>query len=59
MSAEKKEHSVDHLEMDEKNFAAADDAPVVSAFATLTRAQCVKKFWRLYMAGLGVSIAGM
>ena len=30
-----------------------------SAFATLTRAQCVKKFWRLYITGLGVSLAGM
>ncbi|RFN47645.1 maltose permease mal31 [Fusarium flagelliforme] len=35
------------------------NAVPTSAFATLTRAQCVKKFWRLYITGLGVSLAGM
>ncbi|KAF2994970.1 hypothetical protein E8E13_003257 [Curvularia kusanoi] len=38
---------------------ASDDAPPVSVFATWTRAQCVKKFWRLYSNGLGVSVAGL
>lgn len=37
----------------------SDDAPPVSAFATWSRAQCVKKFWRLYGSGLGVSVAGL
>ncbi|KAF4334038.1 general substrate transporter [Fusarium beomiforme] len=36
-----------------------NDAVPTSAFASLTRAQCVKKFWRLYITGLGVSLAGM
>lgn len=35
------------------------NAVPTSAFAALTRAQCVKKFWRLYITGLGVSLAGM
>ncbi|KAF5006850.1 hypothetical protein FDECE_6797 [Fusarium decemcellulare] len=36
-----------------------DPAQVTSAFAGLTRAECVQKFWRLYITGLGVSLAGM
>lgn len=36
-----------------------NDAAPVSAFATWTRAQCVKKFWRLYGSGLGVAVAGL
>lgn len=47
-------------EMTEKmDLTASDDGPPVSAFATWTRAQCVKKFWRLYVSGLGVSVAGL
>ncbi|KAH7258754.1 hypothetical protein MRS44_009735 [Fusarium solani] len=38
---------------------AHEATAVTSAFAGLTRAQCVKKFWRLYITGLGVSLAGM
>ncbi|OAL57382.1 general substrate transporter [Pyrenochaeta sp. DS3sAY3a] len=38
---------------------ANNDAAPVSAFATWTRAQCVKKFWRLYGSGLGVAVAGL
>ncbi|KAG4259894.1 hypothetical protein FPRO03_12544 [Fusarium proliferatum] len=45
------------LEHDEKK-GTGDVAPT-SAFASLTRAQCVRKFWRLYITGLGVSLAGM
>lgn len=33
--------------------------PVVSAFATWSKAACVRKFWRLYLTGLGISLAGM
>ncbi|KNB20691.1 hypothetical protein FOXG_17554 [Fusarium oxysporum f. sp. lycopersici 4287] len=44
-------------EHDEKK--GAGDAAPTSAFAGLTRAQCVRKFWRLYITGLGVSLAGM
>lgn len=47
-------------EMTEKTDPTAhDDVPPVSAFATFSRAQCVKKFWRLYGSGLGVSVAGL
>ncbi|KAF2021571.1 general substrate transporter [Aaosphaeria arxii CBS 175.79] len=45
--------------MEEKNEAATENAPPVSAFATLTRAQAVRTFWRLYITGLGVSVAGL
>ncbi|KAL6354046.1 hypothetical protein LRP88_12598 [Fusarium phalaenopsidis] len=38
---------------------AHEATAVTSAFAGLTRAQCVKKFWRLYITGLGVSLAGI
>jgi hypothetical protein len=44
-------------EHDEKK--GTGDAAPTSAFAGLTRAQCVRKFWRLYITGLGVSLAGM
>ncbi|KAL2849592.1 general substrate transporter [Aspergillus pseudoustus] len=45
----------------EKDGISADEqtVPVTSAYATLTRAQVVRKFWRLYITGLGVSMAGM
>lgn len=33
--------------------------PVTSAFATLPRAACIRKFWRLFAAGLCVAISGM
>ncbi|KAH7353178.1 general substrate transporter [Pyrenochaeta sp. MPI-SDFR-AT-0127] len=45
--------------MEDKDPAATDNAPPVSAFAAFTRAQCVRKFWRLYMTGLGVTVAGL
>lgn len=45
--------------MERKDATVSDNAPPVSAFATLTRAQCVKKFWRLYATGLGVAVAGL
>jgi len=45
--------------MEKTDPTASDDALPVSAFATWTRAQCVRKFWRLYGTGLGVSVAGL
>ncbi|KAH8736575.1 general substrate transporter [Ilyonectria robusta] len=36
-----------------------ETSAVTSAYATWTRAECVRKFWRLYVTGLGVSMAGM
>jgi hypothetical protein len=45
--------------MEEKNSAIAEEAPPVSAFAAFTRGQCVRKFWRLYMSGLGACVAGL
>jgi hypothetical protein len=32
---------------------------VVSAYVGLTTAQAIRKFWRLYLWGLGVTFAGM
>ncbi|KAH7073250.1 general substrate transporter [Paraphoma chrysanthemicola] len=47
------------VEMEEKGSTVVGDAPPVSAFATYTRAQCMRKFWRLYLGGLGSCIAGL
>ncbi|KAH3904725.1 hypothetical protein HBI56_213670 [Parastagonospora nodorum] len=47
------------IQMEDTDSSIAQDAPPVSAFATLTRAQCVRKFWRLYLSGLGACIAGL
>jgi hypothetical protein len=47
------------IQMEETDSTVAQDAPPVSAFATLTRAQCVRKFWRLYLGGLGACVAGL
>jgi hypothetical protein len=33
--------------------------PPRSAFAEFSRTQILRKFWRLYLFGLGVSLAGM
>ncbi|KAM0335047.1 hypothetical protein ACHAQA_000081 [Verticillium albo-atrum] len=39
---------------------SGDEAVVVtSAFASYTRGECIRKFWRLYITGVGVSLAGM
>jgi hypothetical protein len=45
--------------MEEKDLSVTEHSPPVSAFAVLNRAQCVRKFWRLYGAGLGVAVAGL
>lgn len=42
-----------------KNDETLEIEPVVSAFATWSKAACVRKFWRLYLTGLGISLAGM
>lgn len=47
------------LEAVHKEFNPDGVAPVTSAFADWSRAACMKKFWRLYMIGLMVSIGGM
>ncbi|KAF5012866.1 hypothetical protein FDECE_1156 [Fusarium decemcellulare] len=46
-------HDVTHDE------APVEMTPITSAFAHLTRAQCIKKFWRLYMTVLMVSVGAM
>lgn len=33
--------------------------PVTSAFATLPRLAAIRKFWRLFLYGLGVAMSGM
>lgn len=57
-SATEKEN-VTALEYVHKEFNPDGVAPVTSAFADWSRAACVKKFWRLYMIGLMVSVGGM
>ncbi|KAH7385141.1 general substrate transporter [Cadophora sp. MPI-SDFR-AT-0126] len=44
---------------EEIEHTATEHTIPVSAFATLSRGQCVRKFWRLYLSGLGVTVAGM
>ncbi|KAJ0415216.1 general substrate transporter [Aspergillus carlsbadensis] len=44
---------------DSKDHNALSDNPPVSAFANMSRGQCIRKFWRLYGAGLIVSLGGM
>ncbi|KAH8885823.1 general substrate transporter [Thozetella sp. PMI_491] len=36
-----------------------DERRIISAFASWTRARCVKHFWRLYLTGLGCALCGM
>ncbi|KAH7143442.1 general substrate transporter [Dactylonectria macrodidyma] len=36
-----------------------ETTPITSSYANWSRAECVRKFWRLYVTGLGVSLAGM
>ncbi|KAH6876392.1 general substrate transporter [Thelonectria olida] len=55
----KEQETIDVVQEENGKLKGHDEAPVTSAFASLTRAQCVKKFWRLYAIGLGVSLAGM
>jgi hypothetical protein len=49
-----------HIDDVPQNEKANDEiTPITSAFAGLTRAQAVRKFWRLYATGLMVSIGAM
>lgn len=50
------EHKLDEVDHDEK---PNDLTEVTSAFANLTRAQCIRKFWRLYLSVLSVSMGAM
>lgn len=54
---------VDHLERSESRDSKVsknDDGPqVISAFANLPARLAIRKFWRLYLCGLSVSLAGM
>lgn len=36
-----------------------DDAQLVSAYAHLTTAETIRKFWRLYVVGFAVSVSGV
>lgn len=45
--------------VEKKTLTVGEDAPPMSAFATWTRAQCIRKFWRLYLSGLGACVAGL
>jgi hypothetical protein len=58
MAKEQDKEDVLHIEKD----GQSPDEQIVtvsSAYATLTRSQVVRKFWRLYLTGLGISMAGM
>jgi hypothetical protein len=59
MSATKENEMVESVELEGKMPSDTDSLPLTSAYATWTRAQCVKKFWRLYLTGMMTSIAGM
>ncbi|KFA56515.1 hypothetical protein S40293_01180 [Stachybotrys chartarum IBT 40293] len=51
-----------NLETELNEFAnekESDSIEVTSAFANLTRAQCIRKFWRLYLSVLSVSLGAM
>jgi hypothetical protein len=54
--APKDSHNVAELEYEKET---GNGMPVTSAFATLPRLASIRKFWRLFLFGLGVSISGM
>ncbi|KAH7114282.1 general substrate transporter [Dendryphion nanum] len=58
MADQKMKPQTSSFHLEEKQ-PADEIPPVTSAFANWTKAQCVKKFWRLYITGLGVAMAGM
>lgn len=37
----------------------ANSGIIISAFAHYTTGQIIRKFWRLYLCGLGTALAGM
>lgn len=49
-------HHVAELEFEKNN---NEGVPLTSAFASLPRLAAIRKFWRLYLSGLGVAISGM
>ncbi|KAH7349636.1 general substrate transporter [Plectosphaerella cucumerina] len=51
------EPKMTHEEDTEKT--TGDAGPLISAFAGLTRAQTMRKFWRLFLAGLAPTLGGM
>lgn len=57
----KDKQQVVEMEVDDvkNDISESDMEPVSSAFAGWTRSAMVKKFWRLYLTGLIVSIGGM
>lgn len=54
--APKDSHSVAELEYEKET---STGMPVTSAFATLPRLASIRKFWRLFLFGLGVATSGM
>ena len=58
----KAEPALEQEQVDEKNVLPKprpEAAPPQSAFAEYTSFQIVRKFWRLYAFGMGVSLGGM
>jgi hypothetical protein len=45
--------------MVEHNDTKHEQGQPLSAYAAWTRSQCIRKFWRLYGTGVGVSLCGM
>ena len=46
-----------HEEETEKG--PGDGAPLISAFAGLSRSQAIRKFWRIFLAGMAPTLGGM
>lgn len=56
----KDEKSVVEMELDSAKRPSEDEIePITSAYASFTRAALMRKFWRLYLTGLMVSLGGM
>jgi len=47
------------VEMERKPAPENEIEPITSAYASFTRAALMRKFWRLYLTGLMVSLGGM
>ena len=63
LSIDKKEQEIYHhdgpniSEVNELGYQSSP--PLVSAFADLSTAQTIRKFWRLFIIGFSVSVSGM
>lgn len=57
----KDEQQVVEMEVEgvKKDLTGSGIDPVSSAYASWTRSAMIRKFWRLYLTGLMVSIGGM